>query len=42
MPVPVGRRFVGVVGGVVSGAVVAVTGSLGAERLPDGSMACTR
>jgi hypothetical protein len=42
MPVLVTRRLVGVVGAVVSGAVVAVTGSLSAETLPDGSIACTR
>jgi hypothetical protein len=40
--VPVTRRFVGVVGAVLSGAVVAVTGSLRAEVLPDGSIAWTR
>ena len=42
MPLLVTRRLVGVVGAVVSGAVVAVTGSLSAETLPDGSIACTR
>ena len=41
IPVPVTFRPVGVVGGVTSGAVVAVTGSLGSDRLPDGSIACT-
>ena len=38
---PVTRRPVGVVGAVVSRAVVAVTGALSGDRLPDGSIACT-
>ena len=36
------RRLAGAVGGVRSGAVLPVTGALGADSLPEGSIAETR